>query len=170
MKKIVLAASFVVASSFSSFAQTGGEVEVPPLGEVLSTLSEIEVEAVEGNLAGGSGIAEDIDIAIDQAVADAVAEGIITQEQAADAAASLELVNANAEFFSFNIVDTIAEVVESGEVSIEDVRATLEQFNQLSDAGKAIVGQEDFTPSEDLSSLSAADQAIVNQMPVFDGE
>ena len=148
-------------------SQTGAEVEVPPLSEILGSLSGIQIEALEGDVSTGAGLTEDIDIAIEQAVSEAVAEGVITQEQAADAAASLAIVNANAEFFDFDILDAMGDAIEQG-LSIEEVRLTLESFNSLSDAGKAIVGQNSFTGSGDsYNALSDSDKAIVDAMPVF---
>jgi len=56
--------------------------------------------------------------------------------------------------------------------AIAEIRQTLEGFNTLSDAGKTIVGNENFdaqdtTAGSLFSQLSASDKAIVlNNMPV----
>ena len=166
MKKIALAAVFLASTSFTAFAQTG--TEVPSLQSVLGAMNEAEVSQVESTVSEQGSFTEDIDVAIEQAVNEAVSEGLITAEQAADAAASLEIVNSNAEFFNFDILAAIGDIVEQG-ASIEDVRATLEGFQQLSDAGKAIVGQESFSvDSPAFNQLSTEDQAIINsQMPLL---
>ena len=171
MKKIALTAVLYATTSFSAFAQTGAEV--PSLQSVLGAMNEAEVSQVESTVSEQGSFTEDIDVAIEQAVSEAVSEGLITAEQASEAAASLQIINSNAEFFNFDILATIGEVIEQG-ASIEDVRATLEGFQQLSDAGKAIVGQESFYVSDGdgnsaaFDSLSAADQAVINsQMPLL---
>ncbi len=81
-------------------------------------------------------------------VEDAVATGAVAPEMSADAAATLEIVNANAEFFDFDILDEIATVIAEGEFTEAQIRQTLEGFNQLSDADKALVGQESFEADE----------------------
>ena len=51
-----------------------------------------------------------------------------------------------------------------GDVSLDEITLTLNAFNQLSDAGKAIVGQENFDPND----LSAADKAIYDSITPAD--
>ena len=171
MKKIALIAVLYATTSFSAFAQTGAEV--PSLQSVLGAMNEAEISQVESTVSEQGSFTEDIDVAIEQAVSEAVSEGLITAEQAADAAASLQIVNSNAEFFNLDILDTIGEVIEQG-ASIEDVRATLEGFQSLSEAGKSIVGQESFYVSDGdgysdaYNGLSDADKAVINgQMPLL---
>lgn len=184
MKKVLVVAALFASTSFSAFAQTGAEV--PSLQSVLGAMNEAEVSAVEATVSEQGSFTEDIDVAIEQAVSEAVSEGLITAEQAADAAASLQIVNSNAEFFNFDILATIGEVIEQG-ASIEDVRATLEGFQNLSDAGKSTVGNESFsvyqydnndnilTDSDNnpiftdaYNSLSDADKAVINSdMPLL---
>ena len=68
--------------------------------------------------------------------------------------------------------NAISSTIESGEFTMEEVRQTLEGFNTLSDAGKALVGNEQFDATDTasgslFSQLSDADKAIVlNNMPV----
>ena len=181
MKKVLFAVTVASAmASVPAIAQTGSdvEVEVPPLALVLEGLSDVEVsEVVTAAQAEGS-IDADVDIAISDAVSEAVAEGLISSEEAVDATAALEIVASNAEFFDFDILEAIGDVIDSGEFTIEEVRETLEGFNSLSDAGKALVGQEGFDTDPNnaegyalYQSLSAEDQAIVdNNMPVLDDQ
>ena len=154
MKKVLFAVTVASAmASVPAIAQTGSdvEVEVPPLAAVLEGLSDVEVsEVVTAAQAEGS-IDADVEIAISDAVSEAVAEGLISSEEAVDATAALEIVAANAEFFDFDILETIGDVIDSGDFSIEDVG--LEGFNSLSDAGKALVGQEAFSNRWKQSSL-----------------
>ena len=185
MKKFLFASSaFALLFSGAAVAQ---DVEVPALTDVLSGMSDTEVAEMESSVAVDGALGADLDIVVDAAVAEAISDGLITAEEAADATASLNIVSANAEFFDFDMLDVIGEVIASGEFSMADIRGTLEGFNNLSDAGKTVVGQESFDfysgyfayqPGGDASaqdasakaiwdSLSAADQQIViTQMPV----
>ena len=89
---------------------------------------------------------------------------MITEEEAQDVAGALEILEANAEFFQFDIQDVIFQALEEGDVSLDEITLTLNAFNQLSDAGKAIVGQENFDPND----LSAADKAIYDSVTPAD--
>lgn len=172
MKKI---STFIGASlllSSAAIAQTSETGAVPSLADVMGSMSEAEVSQMESNVSSAGSLSMDMDVSIEAAVNDAISEGLISADQAEDAAATLEIISSNAEFFNFDILDAIGEVIESGEFSIEDIRQTLEGFNTLSDAGKALVGNETFdsTDTSDgslFSQLSDADKAIVlNNMPV----
>lgn len=165
MKKLALALPLVVAASFAN-AQTG---EVPALSDVLSGMSDTEISSLEEGVNDDGSITGDIDIAIDGAVSEAIADGLITEDQADMAREALSIVNANADYFNFDILDVIADGIENGDFTLAEVNETLKGFQSLSEAGKAVVASEDFTgdPNEaDFQSLSAADQAIVtNSMP-----
>lgn len=172
MKKygIIIAASvFAATGAFAQSSETGA---IPSLADVMGTMTSEEVSQMESNVSDGGSLSMDMDMSIETAVNDAVAEGLISADQAEDAAATLEIVSSNAEFFNFDILDAIGEVIASGEFSMEEVRQTLEGFNTLSDAGKALVGNEEFDASDTddgslFSQLSDADKAIVlNNMPV----
>ena len=172
MKKygIIIAASvFAATGAFAQSSETGA---IPSLADVMGSMTSEEVSQMESNVSDGGSLSMDMDMSIETAVNDAVAEGLISADQAEDAAATLEIVSSNAEFFNFDILDAIGEVIASGEFSMEEVRQTLEGFNALSDAGKALVGNEEFDASDTddgslFSQLSDADKAIVlNNMPV----
>lgn len=178
MKKIFVAVTALTAiASTPAFAQsTDIEVQVPSLASALDGLSDAELSEVEAEVASGD-IDGDVDVAISDAVSEAVTEGLISSEEAVDATAALEIVASNAEFFDFDILEAIGEVLSSGEVSIDEIRDTLEGFNSLSDAGKAIVGQQGFELTDAtyadqnsmFNQLSDADKAIVvNEMSVVD--
>ncbi len=181
MKKIILAATVASAvSAVPAFAQTTDvdiEIQVPSLASALEGLSDDELSEVEAEVEVGGAIDGDVDIAISDAVSEAISEGLITSEEAVDATAALEIVASNAEFFDFDILEAIGEVIESGDFSIEEVRDTLQGFNSLSDAGKSIVGQGSFELTDATYSdqnslfnqLSDADKSIViNEMSVVD--
>lgn len=159
-----------IALSVPAMAQETNAV--PSLADVIGTLSSDEISQMESDVAEQGSLSLDMDITVDAAVNEAIADGLISADQAEDAAASIELIQANADFFNFDILDAIGEVIESGEFSIEEIRQTLEGFNTLSDAGKSLVGNEDFdvTDTSDdslFNQLSDADKQIVlNEMPV----
>ena len=173
MKKIALLCVGVtlvlMASSVRAQDATGA---VPSLADVMSSMSSEEVTQMENDVSSGGSLSMDMDVTIEAAVSDAVSEGLISAEQAEDAAATLEIVSSNAEFFNFDILEAIGDVIASGEFSMEEVRQTLEGFNTLSDAGKCLVGNEAFDATDTadgslFSQLSDADKAIVlNNMPV----
>ena len=170
MKKYILVAAIAAFYTSVSFAQSSDTGAIPSLADVMGSMSSEEVSQMESNASENS-LSMDMDVSIETAVNDAVADGLITAEQAEDAAATLEIVSSNAEFFNFDILDAIGEVIESGEFTMEEVQ-TLEGFNTLSDAGKALVGNEQFDATDTasgslFSQLSDADKAIVlNNMPV----
>ena len=173
MKKLALlcvgGTLVLMASSVRAQDATGA---VPSLADVMSSMSSEEVTQMENDVSSGGSLSMDMDVTIEAAVSDAVSEGLISAEQAEDAAATLEIVSSNAEFFNFDILEAIGDVIASGEFSMEEVRQTLEGFNTLSDAGKSLVGNEAFDATDTadgslFSQLSDADKAIVlNNMPV----
>jgi len=150
-------------------AQTSSQSENPLfLGDVIKTMSQQEISQMQDT---GS-LSIDMDISIQAAIDDAIAQGVIGADDADDAAATLSLVSANAEFFNFDILDAIGSVIEDGTFSMDQVRQTLEGFNNLSDEGKALVGDRQFDVADTLdgslfNQLSDADKSIVlNSMPV----
>ena len=70
-----------------------------------------------------------------------------------------------------DILDEIATLIAEGEYSEAQIRSTLEGFNALSDADKALVGRYDFEVASDnvlYQQVSAAGKTIIaNQMPVL---
>jgi len=153
-------------------AQTSSQSENPLfLGDVIKTMSQQEISQMQDT---GS-LSIDMDISIQAAIDDAIAQGVIgadDADDADDAAATLSLVSANAEFFNFDILDAIGSVIEDGTFSMDQVRQTLEGFNNLSDEGKALVGDRQFDVADTsdgslFNQLSDADKSIVlNSMPV----
>ena len=120
------------------------EIEVPALADVVGSLDASEISQMEASIDDLGSLSFDADVAIDNAVSDAIAEGLILAEDATDASASLSIISDNQQFFDFDIVDVLGEVIESGEFDIGQIRETLEGFNSLPDVDKAIVGQETF--------------------------
>ncbi|MCE2518178.1 MAG: hypothetical protein J4F41_10265 [Alphaproteobacteria bacterium] len=160
MKKIAIALPIIAMASFAQ-AQTG---EVPALSDVLSGMSETEISTLEADVANDGSITGDIDVAIDGAIDDAITDGLITADQADMAREALTIVNANADFFNFDILAVIEDGLSNGDFTLEELNQTLSGFQSLSEEGKAIVAQESFSgdPSQpDFQSLSAEDQAIV---------
>lgn len=144
--------------------------DVPPLADVIQNMDPAQLQQMA--TVGGQiePITGDVDAVISSAVNDAIKDGVISADQADDATASLTIINSNAQFFDFDILAMIGEVLadDESDLSMTDIRETLEAFNKLSDAGKQVVGQEEFTatPSQ-LAQLSDADRAIVEAAPVF---
>jgi len=84
----------------------------------------------------------------------------------------LEIVNANAEYFDFDILQEISDLIEEGEFSEAQIRQTLQAFDSLSDADKALVANEGFDANDPGNALyqqvSAEGQTIIrDNMPVL---
>jgi len=143
--KEVLKSSIVgaaIISSVSAFA------EVPSLESAIEALPQDQFTEFEAQFdAAESVITADVDFAIDTAVvAEAVEQGFISETEAADLETAVSLIEANQEFLDFDVINFIATQVESGNISAATAAGTLEIFNNLSDADKAIVGQSSFSP------------------------
>lgn len=173
-KKIIFPALLSLSLPFGlAIAQSSQQTATPLLlGDVLKTMSQQEISQMERDVSDTGSLSIDMDISIQAAVDNAIADGLIDIDDADDAAATLSLVSSNAEFFNFDILDAIDEVIENGTFSIDQVRQTLEGFDSLSDEGKALVGDEQFDVADTsdgslFSQLSDSDKAIVlNNMPV----
>ncbi|MGC6518374.1 MAG: hypothetical protein ACON49_10170 [Candidatus Puniceispirillaceae bacterium] len=139
---------FLITAAVAAFTLPMGamaqDAEVPALADVVSGLDATELSDMETSVTDIGSISADFDVAIDTAVADAIEEGLISADEATDAAASLSIISDNAQFFDFDIIEVVGEIIQSGEFDIADIRQTLEGFNSLSDADKAIVGQQSF--------------------------
>ena len=170
---IPLVAATLVLSSMA-LATPSKAQEVTPLEDVIGSMTPAEVAAMSQNGA----LTGEVDAVIDGIVADAIAEGVITADQAEETAATLSIVTANAEFFEFDIVEVINRLIVEVGVPMPAIQETLDGFNRLSDAGKALVGSEDWnddavgdrqTDADSLFvRLSPEDQAIVlAHMPVL---
>lgn len=142
MKKYLFSIGMLIAiAPFSVGAQ---DIEVPALADVVDQLDASEIAEMESSIDDLGSLSFDVEVAIDTAVSDAINEGLISAEEATDASASLSIIADNQQFFDFDIIDVLGEVIESGEFDISQIRETLEGFNSLPDADKAIVGQESF--------------------------
>ena len=132
-------------------AQTAqlSDSEIAPLANVISGMSETEITQMEQT----------------------VIEGAISMEALCDSAVAQQIANANAEFFDFDILDEIATIIAEGEFTEAQIRSTLEGFNNLSDADKALVGQYNFEADASntlYQQVSAAGKTIIaNQMPAL---
>ena len=165
MKKFAFVLAFSLLGS-GAFAQTS---EVPSLGDVIGSMSSAELDTMVSSV-DETGISSDLDLAVDTAVINqAVSEGLISETEAADIETALGIVEANAEFFDFDIAGTIAEAISNGVITAAQAAETLKIFNQLSDAGKTLVGNEGFAASSGNSyydALTDADKALVDSSPI----
>ena len=114
--------------------------EIVPLADLIDTMTDAEINQMEEAAMETESLTFDVEQMIEAAVEEAVATGTVGPELTENAAAVVELVNANAEFFDFDILDEIADIIAEGEFTEAQIRQTLEGFNQLSDADKALVG------------------------------
>ena len=141
MKKIITAVALATVA-------TGAWAQVPELGDVLGDLSTTELDAFNDSLAGEDTIMmDDFEGSLNIAIIDqALDEGFITADEAADVEAALAIIDDNAEFFDFDLLALVEELLAEGVVTTDELYTTLDLFNSLSVADKTIVGQESFSP------------------------
>ena len=145
---------------------------VPSLADVLSEMDEVEILQMEQTVTDTGTLDLDTDMMIENQITAALEEGLISPEHAGDAEIVMEIVNANAEYFNFDILQEISDLIAEGEFSEVQIRQTLEAFDSLSDADKALVAQEEFDAQEPGNALyqqvSAEGRAIIQaNMPVL---
>lgn len=145
--------------------------EIAPLADIISGMSDSEITQMEQTVTDVGSLTSDVEFVVEAAVSEAVSEGAISMEVMSDSAVAQQIANANAEFFDFDILDEIVTLIAEGEYSEAQIRSTLEGFNALSDADKALVGRYDFEVASDnvlYQQVSAAGKTIIaNQMPVL---
>lgn len=141
---------------------------IPSLQSSLSELSPQQLEVFNENINAAGTISENVGAAIDQAqVSAALEQGFITQAEAADLNTALQIIEANADKFDFDVNAAITEALAAGDITAAEVAAVTTAFSNLSEAGQSIVGQEAFDAVAGnalYDSLSAADRAIVDSV------
>ena len=145
---------------------------VPSLVDVLSEMDDVEILQMEQTVTDTGTLDLDTDMMIENQITAALEEGLISPEHAGDAEIVMEIVNANAEYFNFDILQEISDLIAEGEFSEVQIRQTLEAFDSLSDADKALVAQEEFDAQNTSNALyqqvSAEGKAIIQaNMPVL---
>ena len=160
MKKLLIAAA-VGAFTTACWAN-----EIPALGSVLESLSGEEMSSFEESLVGAANLNSDIEMAFSAEALDlAIEQGIISQEDAQDVGKALEIIESNAEYFDFDLSAVAFDALESGDITLDQLGEMLAVFDQLSDAGKAIVGQEDFELTPEIEAqLSPEDLALIQSV------
>ena len=160
----------------AEFADTAlpdlSDAEVPSLADVLSEMSDVEISEMEQSVFDAGALDFDTQSMIQNEIEAALEEGLISPEQASDLDIALEIVNANAEYFDFDILQEISDLIEEGEFSEAQIRQTLQAFDSLSDADKALVANEGFDASDPANALyqqvSAEGKSIIQaNMPVL---
>ena len=141
LKKIISAVAFATVAA-SSWAQ------VPELGDVLGDLSSAELQDFNDSLVSEDSIMlDDFEGTLNVAVVNQAFEsGLISADEASDVEAALEILEANTQFFDFDLLGLIDELLAEGVVTTEELYTTLDLFNQLSVADKTEVGKESFDP------------------------
>jgi len=148
------------------------DLEVPSLADVLNDMNDVEILEMEQSVFDTGALDFDTQSMIQNEIEAALEEGLISPEQASDLDIALEIVNANAEYFDFDILQEISDLIEEGEFSEAQIRQTLQAFDSLSDADKALVANEGFDASDPANALyqqvSAEGKSIIQaNMPVL---
>ena len=120
------------------------DLEVPSLADVLNDMNDVEILEMEQSVFDTGALDFDTQSIIQNEIEAALEEGLISPEQASDLDIALEIVNANAEYFDFDILQEISDLIEEGEFPEAQIRQTLQAFDSLSDADKALVANEGF--------------------------
>ena len=129
------------------------DLEVPPLADVLNDMNDVEILEMEQLVFDTGALDFDTQSMIQNEIEAALEEGLISPEQASDLDIALEIVNANAEYFDFDILQEISDLIEEGEFSEAQIRQTLQAFDSLSDADKALVANEGFDANDPGNAL-----------------
>ena len=160
MPRAMFVAFMLTVISNHALAQA---TEVPSLESALSNLSSEDRGAFDQSLSATGVLSADLGAALEQAaVNQAVAQGLVSEADAQNVEKVLAIIESNADSFNFDIKAEIDSLITSGDVSLADVTATLAAFDQLSDEAKAIVGNQDFDPSNlDQYNLSDSDKDII---------
>jgi len=148
------------------------DLEVPSLADVLNDMNDVEILEMEQSVFDTGALDFDTQSMIQNEIEAALEEGLISPEQASDLDIALEIVNANAEYFDFDILQEISDLIEEGEFSEAQIRQTLQAFDSLSDADKALVANEEFDANDPGNALyqqvSAEGKSIIRaNMPVL---
>ena len=148
------------------------DLEVPSLADVLNDMNDVEILEMEQSVFDTGALDFDTQSMIQNEIEAALEEGLISPEQASDLDIALEIVNANAEYFDFDILQEISDLIEEGEFSEAQIRQTLQAFDSLSDADKALVANEGFDATDPGNALyqqvSAEGKSIIRaNMPVL---
>ena len=147
-------------------------LEVPSLADVLNDMNDVEILEMEQSVFDTGALDFDTQSMIQNEIEAALEEGLISPKQASDLDIALEIVNANAEYFDFDILQEISDLIEEGEFSEAQIRQTLQAFDSLSDADKALVANEGFDANDPGNALyqqvSAEGKSIIQaNMPVL---
>ena len=148
------------------------DLEVPSLADVLNDMNDVEILEMEQSVFDTGALDFDTQSIIQNEIEAALEEGLISPEQASGLDIALEIVNANAEYFDFDILQEISDLIEEGEFSEAQIRQTLQAFDILSDADKALVANEGFDANNPGNALyqqvSAEGKSIIRaNMPVL---
>ena len=153
MKKIISAVAFATVAT-SAWAQ------VPELGDVLGELSTTELDAFNTELdtAVEPMLDIDLDISIDIAtVNEAVSQGLITTDEAADLESALSIIEENAGYFDFDFDEFVADALSAGYMTISDVTEVMTIFATLTPEQKTVIGSATFSPYENFITCTSND-------------
>ncbi len=146
-------------------ASAASAQEVTSLEDALQSADPDRIAQMQNEIEGTTLSDIGAGINIQTVISDGVGAGQFTDSEAADLEEALALVNANTEYFNFDIAAYILEAIEEeADITPELIADVMRAFERLSPEGKRIVGDDpDFNPDNDLN-LSEADQAIIDSV------
>lgn len=163
MNVLVFACCAMISSA--AFAQG-----VPPLEKALQDADPDRVSEMQDGLKDTSLSEAGSGIDVQSVVLSGLDDGHFTASERSDLQEALEIINANSDYFSFDIAAVMNAAIERGDLTTADAAETMRLFALLSPEAKAIIGANpEFNDSDPSwpASFTPADQAIICNTPHF---
>ena len=158
MKKLITI--LILFYSTSSFAENHDQI--PSLSEALESAGEDQLANLDFTETSFSEMSIDLDAG--DLIVTSIEQGDFSPEDIEFLGEAAEILEANIDFFDFDIVATIQDALAQGNVTEEEVAYTLMIFSTLSSADRTVVAQESFsgdTSDASWGDISAAGQATI---------
>ena len=97
---------------------------VSSLVDVLSEMDDVEILQMEQTVTDTGTLDLDTDMVVENQITAALEEGLILPENPGDVEVVMAIVNANAEYFYFDILQEISDLIAEGEFGETQIRQT----------------------------------------------
>ena len=162
--------SVLVFTCCAMIASTSNAQNVPSLADAIAAADPVQVEELQNGLPAMSLSDSGTGINVETVVLSGLDRNQFNADEITDLEAALSVINANAEYFRFDIAAVLQDVINSGEITAAEAAAVMRQFALLSPEAKDRIGSNpNFNGSEsDLNGLTPADVAIICAAPHMD--
>ncbi len=130
---------------------------VPSLADAIAAADPGQVEELQNELPAMSLSTSSNGINVETVVLSGLDRSQFNADEIADIEALLSVINANAEYFRFNIAAVIRDAIDSGDSTVADQAALMREFALLSPEGKARIGGDINFPHENLDGTTNLD-------------